>query len=298
MNKKIVLAGGTGFIGTYLKTQFQALGYEVLIISRGEKSIKWNDAAGIVAAIENSAMLINLAGKSVDCRYNERNKAAIFSSRTQTTKALGEAILKCRNPPELWMNSSTATIYRHAEDRPMTESTGEIGTGFSVDVATAWEKAFFSFSLPETRQVALRMAIVLGKNGGVMKPFVNLVRFGLGGKQGSGNQMFSWIHLEDVFRIILFLQAHQELEGAFNCSAPEPVTNTVLMQTLRQQMGARMGLPSPAWLLKIGAALINTETELILKSRWVVPERLLQAGFTFKYPTLGETLAEILKSRK
>ena len=298
MNQKIVLAGGTGFIGKYLTTQFRALGYEVLIISRGEGSIKWNDKAGIVAAIDNAAMLINLAGKSVDCRYNEANKAGIFSSRTETTKALGEALLKCSNPPELWLNSSTATIYRHAEDRPMTESTGEIGTGFSVDVAKAWEETFFSFSLPHTRQVALRIAIVLGKDGGVMKPFVNLVRFGLGGKQGNGNQMFSWIHLEDLYRIILFLQSHKELQGAFNCSAPAPVNNSTLMKTLRETMGATFGLPSPAWLLKIGAAVINTETELILKSRRVIPERLLQAGFVFKYPTIGETLEEILRSAK
>ena len=190
MNKKIAIAGGTGFTGKYLTEQFRNLGYEVLIISRQEQSIKWNDTKEIINALENSALLINLAGKSVDCRYNNKNKEEILKSRTETTKALGEAILKCRNPPELWINSSTATIYRHAEDRPMTESTGEIGKGFSVDVATNWEKALFSFQLPKTRQVALRMAIVLGKNGGVMKPFINLVRFGLGGKQGNGNQMF------------------------------------------------------------------------------------------------------------
>ncbi len=296
MNKKIVLAGGTGFIGTYLATQFKKAGYEVLIISRGKEHLNWNDAAGITAALEDSEMLINLAGKSVDCRYNEKNKDEILRSRTETTHLLGEAILHCKNPPALWLNSSTATIYRHAQDRPMTEANGEMGEGFSVDVAKAWEESFFWFPFQKTRQVALRIAIVLGKGGGVMEPFKNLVRFGLGGKQGNGKQMFSFIHLEDLYRIILFLQAHKELKGVFNCSAPEPVTNAVLMQTLRQQMGAKIGLPSPAWLLKIGAALINTETELILKSRWVLPERLLQAGFVFKYPTIGETLEEILKS--
>ncbi|HRG48623.1 MAG TPA: NAD-dependent epimerase/dehydratase family protein, partial [Leptospiraceae bacterium] len=188
--KKIVLAGGTGFVGKYLKTKFSELGYEVKIISRQNDSIQWDDISSIVDALDNSEMLINLAGKSVDCRYNKKNKEEILKSRTETTRILGEAILKCKKPPELWINSSTATIYRHAEDRPMTESSGEIGSGFSVGVATQWEKFFFDFKLSKTRQVALRMAIVLGRDGGVMIPFKNLVRFGLGGKQGSGKQMF------------------------------------------------------------------------------------------------------------
>jgi uncharacterized protein len=191
MQQKIVIAGGTGFTGKYLAQKFKALGYQVIIISRQAEHINWDNAAAIITTLENAEMLINLAGKSVDCRYNEKNKQEIFDSRINTTKALGNAVLQCKNPPPLWINSSTATIYRHAEDRPMTESTGEIGSGFSVNVATNWEKSFFDFTLPNTRQVALRMAIVLGKDGGVIKPLKNLVRFGLGGKQGKGNQMFS-----------------------------------------------------------------------------------------------------------
>jgi uncharacterized protein (TIGR01777 family) len=182
-SKKIVLAGGTGFVGKNLKNKFIELGYDVRIISRQNNSIPWTDSDSILEAIENSEMLINLAGKSVDCRYNKKNKEEILKSRTETTKILGETILKCKNPPELWINSSTATIYRHAQDRPMTESTGEIGSGFSVGVATQWEKVFFDFKLSKTRQVALRMAIVLGKDGGVMIPFKHLVRFGLGGNK-------------------------------------------------------------------------------------------------------------------
>ncbi len=298
MNIKIVIAGGTGFVGKYLMKQFGNLGYQVIIISRQKGNIQWHDTTGIIHALENAVLLINLAGKSVDCRYNEKNKSEILKSRTETTKALGEAILKCNNPPELWINSSTATIYRHAEDRPMTESKGEIGKGFSVDVATSWEQSFFSFQLPATRQVALRMAIVLGKDGGVMKPIKNLVRFGLGGKQGNGNQMFSWIHIEDLFKIILFLQSYKELKGCFNCSAPNPIDNKTLMKTFRQAMKAKIGLPSPAWLLKIGAVIIKTETELILKSRWVVPEKLLEAGYTFKYPTLKPALENILNNEQ
>jgi uncharacterized protein len=294
MQQKIVIAGGTGFTGKYLSQKFKGLGYEVIIISRQAEHINWDNTAAIIAALENATMLINLAGKSVDCRYNEKNKQEIFDSRINTTKALGNAVLQCKNPPPLWINSSTATIYRHAEDRPMTESTGEIGSGFSVNVATNWEKSFFDFTLPNTRQVALRMAIVLGKDGGVIKPLKNLVRFGLGGKQGKGNQMFSWIHIEDLYNIIIYLQQHKELSGVFNTSAPNPVSNKTLMQLFRKNMNAIIGLPAPAWLLKFGAVLIKTETELILKSRWVVPEKLLQSGYQFKYQTVDEALKNIL----
>jgi uncharacterized protein len=294
MKQKIVIAGGTGFVGQYLTKKFTTSGYEVIIISRQQNHVHWDNTAAIITALENAAMLINLAGKSVDCRYNEKNKKEIFDSRVNTTKALGEAILQCKNPPAFWINSSTATIYRHAEDRPMTESTGEIGSGFSVNVATNWEKMFFSFKLPATRQVALRMAIVLGKNGGVVPPIKNLVRFGLGGKQGSGKQMFSWIHIEDLYNIIIFLQQHQELNGIINTAAPNPVNNTTVMQLFRKNMKATIGLPTPKWLLKFGAVIIKTETELVLKSRWVIPERLLQSGFSFTYPVLDEALNDIL----
>lgn len=294
MYKKIVIAGGTGFVGSYLTEQFQKIGYEVLIISRQPQHIQWENNTAITAALEQAEMLINLAGKSVDCRYNKRNKELILNSRTETTKILGEAILKCNHPPELWINASTATIYRHAEDRPMTENTGEIGTGFSVEVATQWEKIFFDFQLSRTRQVALRMTIVLGKNGGVIKPYKNLVKFGLGGKQGSGKQMFSWIHIEDLFHIILFIQSHKELKGVFNCAAPNPVDNKTLMKTFRQIMHVPIGLPSPKWLLEMGAWFIKTETELILKSRWVIPEKLIATGYSFKYPAVEMALENIL----
>jgi len=296
LNKKIVLAGGTGFVGKYFAERFKALGYEVVMISRNNTHIQWGNASEIEAALNGAEMVINLAGKSVNCRYNAKNKDEILRSRVETTKQLGDAILKCGHPPKLWINSSTATIYRDARDRPMTEVDGDIGTGFSVDVATKWEKAFFDFELPQTRQIALRMAIVLGTGGGVMEPFVNLVRFGLGGKQGSGKQMFSWIHLEDLFNLVLFLQGREDLQGVFNCAAPNPVDNAALMKALRREMGIKIGLPSPAWMLKIGAVLIGTETELILKSRWVIPDQLLKAGFQFKFPVIEKALGNILKA--
>lgn len=291
--KKIVIAGGTGFIGSYLKTKFEELGYTVIVISRKEKVTNWNNLMGMIEALDSAEMLINLAGKSVNCRYNEKNKREILLSRTETTKALGEAVQKCNTPPKLWINAGTATIYRHAEDRPMTETNGEIGTGFSVDVAREWEKSFFNFHLKNTRQVLLRIAITLGKNEGVMKPLQNLVNFGLGGRQGSGNQMFSWIHIEDLFRIICFIDSHVNLEGIFNCSSPNPVSNKQFMQKLRQYMHINIGLPAPAWLLQIGALFIKTEPELVLKSRWVLPERLLKSGYTFLYPLIDNALMDL-----
>jgi len=262
-NKKIVLAGGTGFVGKYLTEQFTNLCYEVIIISRQKNCINWQDTKSIIEAIDNAEMLVNLAGKSVNCRYNEKNKLEILNSRIETTNILGQAILQCANPPELWINSSTATIYRHAEDRPMTEQNGEIGTGFSANVAISWEKSFFDFQLPRTRQVALRMAIVLGKNGGIMTSFINLVRFGLGGQQGNGKQMFSWIHITDLYNIITFFQRNKNLKGVYNCSSPNPINNKTLMQSLRQVMNIKFGLLSPKFLLEIGAVFIRTETELI-----------------------------------
>lgn len=296
MKKKIVLAGGTGFIGQYLKEKFKKSGYEVIIISRQPHHLSWTDHLGIVKALERAEMLINLAGKSVNCRYNNSNKEEILNSRTETTHILGTALLACESPPPLWLNSSTATIYRHAEDRPMTESSGEIGTGFSVDVAKAWEQAMFAFQLPYTRQVALRISIVLGEDGGVMTAFENLVRFYLGGVQGTGNQKFSWIHIEDLYRIVLFLKDKKELSGVINCASPHPVTNRELMSHLRIAMNRKIGLPSPKWMLELGAVFIRTETELILKSRWVLPERLEKEGFEFTFDTLEKALRQIVKS--
>ncbi len=293
--KKIIIAGGTGFIGKYLYKNFSEEGYEVIIISRGDQYLQWNDEEAMIKALEGSEALINLAGKSVDCRYNEKNKELILNSRTETTRILQSAVDKCKFPPKLWINSSTATIYRHAEDRPMDEYSGEIGSGFSVDVAKAWEKTFFEKTTTGTRKVALRLAITLGKNGGVMKPFTNLVKYGLGGPQGSGKQLFSWIHIEDLYRVITYLMANTGMNGIYNCSAPNPVTNKEFMQHMRNILKPIFYLPSPEFLLRIGAIFIKTETELVLKSRWVIPKRLQEDGFVFKYSTVDKALQNILK---
>lgn len=303
MNAKVVLAGGSGFIGRALAKRFTAQGERVIVLGRGKDApslevefLHWDGATlgDWALALEGADLLINLAGKSVDCRYNEKNKKAILDSRVIPTRVLGEAVGRAKNPPKLWINLSTATIYRHAEDRPMDDETGETGSGFSVDVATAWEKAFFDGASPRTRKVALRAAIVVGKGGGVWSPLKTLVRLGLGGTQGNGRQMFSWIHEEDLFRIIQFVQAQPEVDGTVNAAAPNPLPNREVMAAFRKALHRPFGLPTPAWLLAIGAFLIRTETELLLKSRWVVPSLLLKKGFQFQYSTLPSALAGLV----
>ncbi|MBT2486880.1 MULTISPECIES: epimerase [unclassified Microbacterium] len=304
---RVVIGGSTGFMGRYLAPRLRADGRAVVTISRSGADIRWGDQDAIDEAVDGSSLVIGLAGKSVNCRYTPENRAEIFRSRLDTTSALSDAIEKSAAPPALWVNSSTATIYRHAEDRPMTESTGELGAGFSVEVAKAWERALFAADLPATRRVALRSTIVLG-DGGVLEPLRNLARLGLGGAQYDGHwpvsrarriagtahfpgarhgrQRFSWVHIDDVARIIDFVEQNPDLEGPVNAAAPNPVDNAEFMATVRRALGARIGMPMPRWMLELGAIGIRTETELILKSRWVLPEKLTAAGFEFRYPTL------------
>ncbi|QIN30491.1 DUF1731 domain-containing protein [Brevibacterium luteolum] len=318
---RVVIGGSSGFIGRHLVAKYRAEGREVVTISRSNADLTWDDEDGIAAAVDGAALVIGLAGKSVGCRYTAKNREEIFTSRLSTTTALSDAIAAADNPPPLWINASTATIYRHADDRPMTESGGEIGEGFSVDVARAWERALFAADLPATRRVALRTAIVLGRDtseaatgsgagsrNGALGPLINLARIGLGGAQYDGRwpatpgrrragtahvygtpgarQRFSWIHLDDVAGIIDFLEDHPELDGPINAAAPNPSDNRGFMAAIRAATGMPVGLPVARWMLEIGAIAIRTETELVLKSRWVLPERLQAAGYEFAYPEL------------
>ncbi|MFB2582041.1 epimerase [Herbiconiux sp. P15] len=315
---RVVVAGASGFIGARLVQAFRDEGAEVALIGRTGPDARWGDAAAIAALVDGADLLINLAGKSVNCRYTAENRAEIFRSRLETTRALHAAVSGAAHPPALWINSSTATIYRHADDRPMTESTGEIGEGFSVNVATSWEEEFFRGTLPATRRVALRMAIVLG-DGSALAPIRALARAGLGGPQfdgrwpstragratgtfhryrptsKGGRQRFSWVHLDDVVGIIRFLVAHPEIEGPVNASAPNPTDNRTFMASVRRAVGARFGLPTWRWMLELGSFAIRTETELVLKSRWVVPERLEAAGYRFLFRHHDDALAAIVR---
>ncbi len=292
----VVIAGASGFIGTHLVRRFTEAGVEVRTVGRAGPA-RWGDTQGIASTLDGADLLVNLAGRSVNCRYTKRNADVIFSSRVDTTEELGRALALCRTaggtPPPVWINASTGTIYRHAMDRPQTEDDGELGTGFSVSVARAWERAQVDADVPGVRKVALRISIVLGR-GSVMTPLTVLARTGLGGPMGPGSQKFSWVHLEDLFRAVVFVAAAPSLSGPVNVAAPEVVTNADLMAAVRQRLRIPAGLPTPAWLLDLGGLIIRTEAELVLKSRWVSPRKLLDAGFRFTYPNLGPALDDIL----
>jgi uncharacterized protein len=288
-----VLAGASGYIGTHLRATLEAHGATVRTIGRGPHAdARWGDDAGLTAVLDGADLLVNLAGRSVSCRYTKHNADAIFASRTETTAALGRALARTTTPPDLWVNASTGTIYRDARDRPQDEATGELGTGFSVAVARAWEHALAT-APTGVRKVALRMAIVLGDGGGALNPFVDLARVGAGGRMGPGDQVFSWVHVDDVSRAVLHLHADPAIAGPVNVATPHPVTNAELMAEVRAAFGRRRGLPLPAALLELGARVIRTEAELVLKSRWVHPGVLLGSGFTFAYPELPGALAAI-----
>jgi len=298
--RTVVLAGASGFIGRYFRARFEQDGWTVRTVgrkgTRSSPSATWEDDDGAIARVlEGTELLVNLAGRSVSCRYNARNKAAILQSRVSTTAALGRAVALCRQPPSTWLNASTGTIYRHATDGPQTEQDGELGTGFSVDVARAWEAELKAAVTPGTRKVPLRIAIVLGPGGGALRPVANLARLGLGGRMGPGTQKFSWIHVEDLYRSVLFVHARKDIAGPVNVASPDVVDNRELMRMVRRAYGARFGIPTPAWLLRLGAILIRTETELVLKSRWVQPQKLLNSGFVYSQPELGRALLQIAK---
>lgn len=305
LQPKIIVAGGTGFMGGALCTYLVSEGYRVIVLTRQHQTdsegihyVKWDGKTqgSWVQHLEGAKAVINLCGRSVDCRYNEKNRQAIYDSRLLPTEAIGRAIGNCVNPPDVWINASTATYYRHAQDKPMTEREGERGEGFSVDVATKWEEAFYRPDLPDTRRVALRTAIVLGRQGGALPVMIRLARLGLGGRQGSGHQMVSWIHIEDFCRSVVFLVQNSKAEGGYNLAAPGPMTNAELMHKLTKLYGPGWGISTPELMLKAGAVLIGTETELVLKSRWVIPERLQEEGFTFLYPDIGPALSELKAS--
>ncbi len=301
--KKLILAGGTGFLGQAIINRFNRNGTEIIVFSRGPSRIHHNvsyvhwDGKTMGAwshALENSDVLINLTGKSVDCRYKKKNKAEIISSRVNATKILGEAISKVASPPKVWLNSASATIYRNAEDKAMDEHSGEIGTGFSVGVCQVWESAFNECVTPQTRKIAMRISMVMGKGGGVLPVMSKLVKAGLGGKMGTGKQYVSWIHEEDFLNIIEWLIQNEKAKGPYNFAAPTPLTNDDFMTLMRKKLNVKIGLPAAEWMLEVGAFFIRTETELILKSRRVVSARLADEGFVFKFPTADLALTNLL----
>ena len=298
---RIVIPGGSGQVGQILARHFHGQGHAVTVLSRRAASTPWRtvtwngrDLGSWTREIDGADVVINLAGRSVNCRYTKANRREIMDSRILSTRVIGHAIAQTSKPPALWMNASTATIYRHALDRPMDEATGELGGNepgapstwrFSIDVATSWEREFFAAPTPGTRKIALRSAITMSPDrGGAFSILLKLVRAGLGGRSASGNQFVSWVHEADFVRATELLIAREEFSGVVNIASPNPLPNRDFMRTLRQAWGARIGLSCPRWLLEIGTWLMRTESELVLKSRHVVPERLLAAGFQFLFP--------------
>ena len=306
---RIILAGGSGFLGGALAVHFLKTRNEMVVLTRspkprtdGAREVAW-DARTLgewTHELEGATAVINLTGRSVDCRYNAKNRREIMESRVNSTRVVGEAIARCPNPPRVWLNSSTATVYQHTFGEPHDESSREMDSAtdakdaFSVQVAQAWERAVNETTTPRTRKVLLRTSMVLGRGRNSVFPVLRrLTRFGLGGRQGSGKQFVSWIHESDFCRAVAWVIGHDELAGPVNLCAPNPLPNAEMMQLFREAGNVTFGLPAPEWLLEIGAFFLRTETELMLKSRRVVSRRLAESGFKFQFPTFREALLDL-----
>jgi uncharacterized protein len=309
--RKIVISGGNGFLGTMLGEYFSEKGDHVTIIARSHSSTEDNsnikysqwDSKTIsnwIDHIDGADVLINLAGKNVNCRYTDANKKEILESRIRSTAVLGEAIRKVKNPPKLWINSSSATIYEASFEKMMTERDGVIGDDFSMNVCKQWEQTFENYRIPGVRKIAARIGIVLGRGGGAFQPLRALAKIGFGGSQGAGNQYCSWIHASDFCRAIEFLITNEQCKGVYNVTAPRPIENKKFMSLLTNACGMPFGINMPETFLKLGAVIIGTETELVLKSRKVFPERLLDEGFVFEFSGAKEALNNLcrIKARR
>jgi uncharacterized protein (TIGR01777 family) len=307
---KVVLPGGTGQVGTLLARAFHREGHETVVLSREQRNTPWRttlwDARTLgpwTTELEGAEAVINLAGRSVNCRYGPENRRAIKESRVDSARIIGEAITRAANPPRVWLQMSTATIYAHRYDAPNDEATGILGGGephapdtwrFSIDVAKSWERAIDEAAAPRTRKVKMRAAMVMTPDrGGVFDALLGLVRCGLGGSAGDGRQYVSWVHGEDFVRAVQWIIAREGFKGAVNIASPHPLPNAAFMRALRRAWGMPIGLPAAEWMLEIGAFFMRTETELLLKSRRAVPGRLLQEGFDFRFPDWPEAARDL-----
>ncbi|RYY40856.1 MAG: TIGR01777 family protein [Chitinophagaceae bacterium] len=304
--QKIVIAGGTGYLGTVLARPFRFTCRRLVILTREAHAdtdnirfVQWDGKSpgDWCRELYDADAIINLCGKEVDCRYTAENRARLHASRLLPTRALAQAVADCSVPPRVWLNASSATIYRHADDGAQQEDNGAIGTGFSVELCCDWEEAFFRTETAATRKIALRTSFVLGRGDGAFKKLRALVTAGLGGRQGSGRQMVSWIHEQDFAWAVEWLIANPHAEGAFNVTAPNPVRNAEMMRTIRNACGIPLGIAAPAWLLRWAARIIGTEPELMLKSRWVLPQKLTSGGFRFYYETLEHAVQDLVATR-
>jgi uncharacterized protein len=318
------IAGASGFIGTALRRAFAADGYDIRSIGRDGPPARWSDPDSVRRAVDGADVLVNLAGKSISCRFTDANRNEILRSRVDTTRALHEAVEQAAAPPRVWFNASTATIYRYALDHAQTEADGEIGEGFTVDVSREWERELFAGDLPGTRRIALRLGVVFG-DGAATALLFRLARLGLGGPQydgwwfphrryrgigsaptgngapewhrSGGRQKFSWIHLDDVVGAIRFARDNPAISGPVNMVAPESVDDRALMAALRRVVKMPVGLPAPRLALEPGMWALRAEPELVLKSIWVAPERLLEAGYSFRFDDVELALRDVRGGR-
>ena len=310
---KIVLSGGSGYLGHILTRAFEDRSDDVVVLSRTRsphgRSVAWDGRTlgAWTCELDRADAVINLAGRSVNCRYTKTNLAEMLASRVDSTRVIGEAIQRACRPPRVWLQMSTATIYAHRFDAANDERTGWIGGNepgaprywrMSIAIARAWERTLCSAQTPRTRKVALRTAMVMGvEPGGVFDMLLRLTRFGLGGALAGGDQFVSWIHALDFAGAVMFLLERADLDGSVNLAAPEPLPQRDFMADLRAAAGVPIGLPATRRMAELGAALIGTDAELVLKSRRVAPRRLLEAGFTFHFPAWRSAVNDLLSTR-
>jgi uncharacterized protein (TIGR01777 family) len=309
MKRKIILAGGSGFLGGALARHFSALDWEVVVLTRqprprtdGVREVSWNgDRIGAWSQeLDGADAIVNLCGKSIDCRFTSANRKLLLESRTRPTLAIGEAIAQCKMPPRVWLNSSSASLYKHTFDTDMDEewtqgATPEAKDSFLIELIHQWEAAFNAVQTPRTRKVALRTTMVLGHGRNSVFPVLRrLTRLGLGGRMGSGRQFVAWIHIEDFCRAVEWAIGHEALSGPVNLAAPQPLPQAEMMRLFREACGIPFGLPAMAWMLEIGTFLLRKEAVLILKSHRVIPGKLLASNFTFRFPSFREALENLM----
>jgi len=317
---RVVIPGGSGQVGRLLARHFQERGHHVTVLTRAPFAAPWQtvywDAVSLgawVETLEGAEVCIHLSGRSVNCRLTSRNRRELRDSRIGPTLLLHRAFAELENPPRVWMNASTATIYRHSLDRDMDEATGEIGGNelvsarrrapnkwnWTIELVKDWEAAFFGTETPRTRKIALRTSLVFSPvPGNVFAVLSRLVRVGLGGAQGSGRQYVSWIHEADFARAVEFLVDHEEIDGPVNMAAPHPLPNREFMAAFREAWEMPNGIWAPAPAIEVGSFFMRTESELVLKSRRVVPGKLLEAGFEFEFPRWPEAAADLVRRSK
>lgn len=300
--KKLIITSGTGFLGEVLIKHFQSQFDEIVILSRTEHDTKDNVRYALwdgktlgnwKVEFTNVNTIINLTGKSVDCRYNQKNKDEILASRLNSTRVIAEAIKESRHKPALWINAASATIYNASLEKAQTEERNDVGDDFSMTVCKEWEKCFFSFTGLAERMIVMRISIVFGNEGGVYPVISSLAKKGLAGKQGSGKQMVSWVHTKDFANMVEWIMKTETKNTIYNCCSPNPITNKELMLQLKEKHKPLFSISTPVWAIKLGAIMLRTEAELVLKSRYIIPERALNEGFQFTYPVLKEALKNL-----